>query len=519
MLESRAPRQPTLLVILDGFGVNPAKRDNAVIAADTPNFDALFSRNPMTTIETSGPAVGLPEGQMGNSEVGHMTLGCGSILRQDLVAISAAIDDASFYENTALRAAARAAKHSGRPLHLLGLVSDGGVHSHLNHLLGLIELSRREGVRPLLHMITDGRDTSPQCANQFLPALETALSEAGGGIASICGRFYAMDRDKRWERVRTAWAALVKGEGRSAPNAADGIASAWASGEGDEFIQPIILPAFEAMAGGDQVVFFNFRNDRPRELSEALALADFCHFDRNLVCTDGEAFEFEPVLLTTMTQYQSDYPFPVAFDKEVPAVTLGALLEAAGIAQFHASETEKYPHVTFFFNGGRETPYTGESRALIPSPDVTTYDLQPEMSASALADAVIDALESNRYGFVVVNFANGDMVGHTGVWSAAVKAVETLDSQAGRVIEAARAQGYSVVLTADHGNCDMMVDPLTHGPHTQHTTFPVPCMVIDREVWRLANGGGLSSIAPTVLQLMGVEQPVEMQGRSLLVGS
>jgi 2,3-bisphosphoglycerate-independent phosphoglycerate mutase len=513
---SLAPRRPTLLIILDGFGVNPSDSNNAISAANTPKFDALFSRYPHTTIDTSGPAVGLPEGQMGNSEVGHMTLGCGSIVRQDLVVISEAARDGSLFENAALTAAARTARKSDRPLHLLGLVSDGGVHSHLEHILALIEICKREGARPLLHAITDGRDTAPRCASKFLPELESALRETQGAIASVCGRFYAMDRDNRWQRVQIAWNALVRGEGRKAPSAAVAIETAWAAGEGDEFIKPVILPEFEAMAAGDQVIFFNFRNDRPRELSEALAFAEFAHFDRSRAMDEKP---FAPVALTTMTRYRSTYPFPVAFDKEAPAITLGELLEAAGIQQFHASETEKYPHVTFFFNGGRETPFDGEHRALIPSPSVSTYDLQPEMSAGQVADAVIAALETNRYGFVLVNFANGDMVGHTGVWPATVKAVETLDLEAGRVIDSALTMGYSVVLTADHGNCDMMVDPVTHEPHTQHTTFPVPCLVIDSEPWRLADGCGLASIAPTILQLMGLRQPTAMSGRSLLVES
>ncbi len=331
---SLTPRRPTLLIILDGFGVNPSDSNNAISAANTPNFDALFSRYPHTTIETSGPAVGLPDGQMGNSEVGHMTLGCGSIVRQDLVAISDAARDGSLFENSALTAAARAARKSDRPLHLLGLVSDGGVHSHLDHILALIEMGKREGARPLLHMITDGRDTAPRCASQFLPELECALRDAQGAIASVCGRFYAMDRDNRWQRVQVAWNALLRGEGRKSPSAAAAIESAWAAGEGDEFIKPVILPEFEAMAAGDQVIFFNFRNDRPRELSEALALAEFTHFDRG-GAMDGKSFE--PVALTTMTRYRSTSPFPIAFEKELPAITLGQMLEAAGIQQFHSS--------------------------------------------------------------------------------------------------------------------------------------------------------------------------------------
>lgn len=501
------PRRPTILIILDGFGANPSDKDNAIAAAETPNFDRLFGTHAMTELETSGAAVGLPDGQMGNSEVGHLTIGSGSILRQDLVAISDSVNDGSLFNNAALLNAARAARAQDRPLHLLGLVSDGGVHSHLDHLLGLIELCRREGARPLVHMITDGRDTAPQCATDFLPQLESALANANGGIASICGRFYAMDRDKRWDRVECAHKLLVRGDGRRAESAARGIESAWAAGEGDEFIKPVVLPDFEPMQGGDPVIFFNFRNDRPRELSEALAAPDFPHFDRGNVA---------PVALTTMTEFDATYDFPIGFRKEAPEITLGEVIEQAGVPQFHSSETEKYPHVTFFFNGGREEPFVDEDRVLIPSPKVATYDLQPQMSAPEVADAVIDAINTNKYGFIVVNFPNGDMVGHTGVWEAAVKAVETLDHEANRVVEAAQAAGFSILLTADHGNCDLMVDPETNGPHTQHTTFPVPCMLIDDEIKALKPGCGLSALAPTVLDLMGLPVPEAMGGSSLI---
>ena len=503
----KAPRRPTVLLILDGFGANPGTQDNAIAAANTPNFDRLFAKHPLTTIETSGAAVGLPDGQMGNSEVGHITLGCGTILRQDLVAINDAIADGSFFDNKALLVAVRACKAQERALHLLGLVSDGGVHSHLSHVLALIELCRREGVQPLLHMITDGRDTAPQCACDFLPQIESALSTAGGAIASVCGRFYAMDRDKRWERVQRAWALLVKSRGQRSSSAQVAIETAWANGQGDEFIKPTMLDAFEPIRAGDQVVFCNFRNDRPRELSEALALPTFSDFERG---------DFTPVTMTTMTEYQASYPFAVAFDKEIPLVTLCAEIERANIRQFHCSETEKYPHVTFFFNGGRELPYCGEDRVLIPSPKVATYDLQPEMSANAVANALIDAVQSNQYGFIIANFPNGDMVGHTGVWSAAVQAIEALDREVTRVIECAQLNGFSILLTADHGNCDLMVDPVTNEPHTQHTTFPVPCMVIDDEVQSLNGGCGLSDIAQAVLQLMGLPVPQEMRGRKLL---
>ena len=504
-----APRRPVILVILDGFGHNPSARHNAIAAAHTPQLDALFADNPSTTIHTSGPAVGLPAGQMGNSEVGHMTLGCGGILRQDLVAISEAVADGSFYANPALQSAARRAAESGRPLQLTGLVSDGGVHSHLDHLLALIELARREGARPLVHMICDGRDTPPQSAADFLPPLEAALAAAGGAIASLCGRYWAMDRDRRWDRVELAWRALVRGEGRRADGAAAAIASAYAEGENDEFIKPVLLPGFEPIRGDDELVFFNFRNDRPRELSEALALPDFDGFQR------GDA---GLASLTSMTRYDPAWDFPVAFEKETPKTTLAEVISRAGIRQLHTAETEKYAHVTFFFNGGAEQPFAGEERKLVPSPDVATYDLQPQMSAPQLGDLLVEALDSRDYGFIVVNFANCDMVGHTGVFEAAVQAVEALDEQVGRVLAAARDNGYSLILTADHGNCEQMFDAESGAAHTQHTTTPVPCVVVDEARWNLVEGAGLSAVAPTILALLGLPQPIEMRGKSLLGG-
>ncbi len=504
-----APRRPVILVILDGFGHNPSAQHNAIAAAHTPHIDALFADNPSTFLHTSGPAVGLPAGQMGNSEVGHMTLGCGGIVRQDLVAISDAIADGSFYANPALQSAARRAAKAGRPLHLIGLVSDGGVHSHLDHLLALIELARREGARPLVHMISDGRDTPPQSAADFLPPLEAALEAAGGAIASVCGRYWAMDRDRRWDRVELAWQALVRGQGRAADCAAEAIASAYAAGENDEFIKPVVLSGFEPIRTDDEVIFFNFRNDRPRELSEALALTGFDGFER------GDA---ELAKITSMTLYDPAYGFPVAFEKEAPQTTLADVISRAGIRQLHTAETEKYAHVTFFFNGGAEQPFAGEDRKLVPSPDVATYDLQPQMSAPQVGDLLVEALASREYGFIVVNFANGDMVGHTGVFEAAVQAVEALDEQVGRVMSAARANGYSLILTADHGNCEQMLDTESGAAHTQHTTTPVPCVVVDEMRWNLVEGAGLSAVAPTVLALMGVPQPVEMRGKSLLGG-
>ncbi|MDX1594639.1 MAG: 2,3-bisphosphoglycerate-independent phosphoglycerate mutase [Gammaproteobacteria bacterium] len=504
----RAPRRPTLLVILDGFGLNPETRDNAIAEAGTPHLDHYFARYPNVPLRTSGRAVGLPEGQMGNSEVGHITLGSGAIVRQYLVRIDDAIADGSFRDNAVLRGAAERAAAAGRPLHLVGLVSDGGVHSHVRHVLALIELAKRAGAVPQLHFLGDGRDTPPRSAATWLPELEAALADAGGRIATVTGRYYGMDRDQRWERTERAWRAMVGlGGERTAPDAAAAIEAAYAADEGDEFIKPTVINGAEPVAGGDEVIFFNFRNDRPRQLAAALSDPAFDRFARP---------GFAPASVTTLTDYGAQFDLPVAFGQEAPDMTLGQWVSDAGIAQFRTAETEKYAHVTFFFNGGREPPYPGEERLLVPSPKVASYDLQPEMSAPAVADAVIGAMESGKYGLVIVNFANGDMVGHTAVRPAILEAVRTLDREVGRVLDAAVEAGFSVVLTADHGNCEQMIDPESGEPHTQHTTFPVPCLVIDDAIGELDPDAGLADIAPTVLQLMGLEIPPGMSGHSLL---
>ncbi len=508
-MQKAPPGKPTILIILDGFGVNPSRQNNGVLEADTPRLDHYFGHYPHTVLEASGRAVGLPDGQMGNSEVGHLTIGGGAIYRQHLVRIDDAIRDGSFFGNAALTTAAARAAESGQPLHLLGMVSDGGVHSHLRHLLALVELARRAGARPLVHMITDGRDTAPQCAGNFVPDLEEAVLAAGGAIASICGRYYAMDRDKRWERTAEAFAAYTQGEGRKAPDATSAISDAHTAGEGDEFIRPTLLSGFEAIATGQEVIFFNFRNDRTRQLSEALFRREFSGFDRG---------NFNPVSLTTFTEYDRSYGLPYAFDPEVPATNLAEVVSNAGLEQFHCAETEKYAHVTFFLNGGREEPYAGEERQVIPSPKVATYDLKPEMSAHEVTDAVIAAIEADRYGFIVVNYANGDMVGHTAVREAILKAVEALDTEVGRLLDVTREAGYAAILTADHGNCEEMVDPVSGKPQTQHSVYPVPCLIVDDTAWRLTTGAGLSALAPTVLQLMGLEQPAAMSGESVLLG-
>ncbi len=507
--DSQALRRPTLLVILDGFGLNPDPTNNAIALGNTPNFDRYFAENPLTSLEASGRGVGLPAGQMGNSEVGHMTIGSGAIIKQDLVRIDDAIEDGSFYENPALLAAVQASREAGRPLHLMGLVSDGGVHSHLDHLGALIRLCQRHGVVPQLHMITDGRDTAPQAALDYLPELEALLEDSGGFIGSVSGRYYAMDRDQRWDRVKLAWDAIVNADGAAAESAREAIQNSYAADEGDEFIKPCRLPRLDPPRAGDELVFFNFRNDRARQICAAFALESFAEFDRGA--------GYSAIRVTTMTHYESRLGAPEAFAPMRPQTTLGSVIADAGLAQLHCAETEKYAHVTFFFNGGREPPYPGEDRRLIDSPRVATYDLQPEMSAPEVADAVIAGLESRDYAFIVVNFANGDMVGHTAQREAIIEAVEALDREVGRVLEAAREQQYSVVLTADHGNCDEMIDPESGKPHTQHSNHPVPCMVIDPGVERLAAGENLSAIAPTVLQLMGIEQPAAMTGRSVIL--
>ena len=505
---SAVPRRPVLLVILDGVGVNPSRQNNGVLEAETPNLDHYFSRYPHTTLQASGHAVGLPDGQMGNSEVGHLTLGAGSVIRQDMVRINDAIANGEFFDNPVLCGAADSAHARAEPVHLLGLVSDGGVHSDLGHIKALIELCRRRNAKPLLHMICDGRDTPPRSALHYLTEIEPLLHEAGGAVATVMGRYYAMDRDRRWERTELAWRALVLGKGEQASTAQTAIRSAYAAGEDDEFIKPILLPSFQPVAAGDNVISFNFRKDRPQQIVAALGTAEFTGFDR------GEAPLADVVC---MMPYDRDADLPFAFTPEQPDVTLGQVVSSCGLAQFHCAETEKYAHVTYFLNGGRTTPYSGERQLLVPSPKVATYDLKPSMSAGEVADAVIGAISNGLYGLVLVNFANGDMVGHTAKRHAVLEAVETLDHEVSRVLQAAETAGYSVMLTADHGNCEEMVDPFTGAPHTQHTTYPVPCLVMDEANWQLSGGGGLANVAPTLLQLMGLPIPEGMSASSLLL--
>ncbi|MBF0471185.1 MAG: 2,3-bisphosphoglycerate-independent phosphoglycerate mutase [Gammaproteobacteria bacterium] len=506
---NKTPRRPVLLIILDGFGANPSKVGNAVIEANTPHLDHYFAHNPHTLLQASGAAVGLPNGQMGNSEVGHMTLGSGSVVRQDLVVINDAIEDGSFFDNTILLSALNRAKEISRPLHIIGLVSDGGVHSHVNHLQALLKLCRRHQTIPSIHMITDGRDTAPRSAQNYLSSIGHALEASKGHFSTVSGRYYAMDRDNRWPRTEMAWRAMVEAKGRQAPSALDAITFGYQAGEDDEFIVPTVITGGTPIEPGDAVIFLNFRKDRPRQLVSALHKDEFSEFDRG---------RYTPAHVTCMMEYDQWYGLPYAFEHEKPLSTLSNLLSEYGLKQLHCAETEKYAHVTFFFNGGRGEVATGEDQILIPSPDVATYDLKPEMSAAEVADTVIDALQKNRYAFIVVNFANGDMVGHTAVRQAVIEAVEVLDREVGRLLAAAEESDYSVILTSDHGNCDEMSNPVTGEPHTQHTTYPVPCLIIDEVPWHLACGGGLVNIAPTVLHLMGLPKPEGMKGSSLLLG-
>jgi 2,3-bisphosphoglycerate-independent phosphoglycerate mutase len=476
-------------VVLDGWGLAPPGPGNAVELADTPVFDELWARWPHTTLTAWGPAVGLPEGQMGNSEVGHLNLGAGAIVKQDLLRIGESIEDGSFYENEALREACRAER-----VHLLGLVSAGGVHASMDHLRALIELAGREGVADLvLHAFTDGRDTLPHSGAGYLAEVE---SWGGARVATVTGRYYAMDRDKRWERTKLAYDALVEGQAEfSAPTGEQAVKDAYERGETDEFIKPTLVGDEGQIRDGDSAIFFNFRPDRARQLSSALA-------------------EGLDIRLTTLTRYQEDWDFPVAFDEARPALTLASVLAERGIGQLHVAETEKYAHVTYFFNGGEETPYPGEERRLVDSPrDVPTYDKKPEMSAEAAADAFVDGWREHEPGFGIINFANPDMVGHTGVIEAAVKAIETVDGCLGRLVQTVQESGGACVITADHGNADHMLEP-DGSPNTAHSMNPVP-LIVTADVGELREGGILADVAPTILALMGQEQPPEMTGRPL----
>ena len=501
-------KKPLVLVIMDGFGFNDDKNGNAIEAAATPNLTRLFAENPCVRIGASGMDVGLPDGQMGNSEVGHTNIGAGRVVYQELTRITKAINDGDFAKNEALCAAMDNAK-DGKALHLIGLLSDGGVHSHLTHLFGLIDQAKASGVAHLyVHCLMDGRDVPPSSGKSFVEALQAKLDETGlGSIATVMGRYYAMDRDNRWERVEKAYAAMVYGEGEQNPDAVAAMAASYAADVTDEFVVPTVCDKRGTIKAGDSVVFFNFRPDRAREITRTFVDPDFAGFERR----NG----FFPLTYVCMTQYDATMPnVQVAFKPQSLNNTLGEYLGKLDLTQLRIAETEKYAHVTFFFNGGVEREFPGEDRVLINSPKVATYDLQPEMSAYEVCDAVCDRIRSGKYDVIILNYANCDMVGHTGVFDAAKAAVEAVDTCVGKTIDAVREMGGVAMITADHGNADKMTEE-DGSPFTAHTTFPVPFCVVGYDC-ELRDGGRLCDIAPTMLQVLGVPQPVEMDGKSLI---
>ncbi len=520
--------KPVVLLILDGWGHRDDPVDNALAQATLPHWRRLWKEAPHTLIHTEGRHVGLPDGQMGNSEVGHMNLGAGRIVYQDLTRVDAAIDDGSFYDNHELRAACDAARDLDRTLHVIGLLSPGGVHSHQRHIFAMLELARRMRVpRVAVHAFLDGRDMPPQSAEPSIAALQTACDALGSEsstsvrIATICGRYYAMDRDQRWERLHRAWDAIV--EARSDVVAMDGLSAlhaAYARGETDEFVAPTVIlrqghdERPEGVRDGDAVVFMNFRADRARQLSAAFIDPVFAGF---------EARRPQLSRFVCLTEYDARLPAAVAFARDDLQHSLGELVAARGMTQLRIAETEKYAHVTFFFSGGRETPYAGEERILVPSPKVATYDLQPEMSCPELTARLVDAIASARFDLIVCNIANPDMVGHTGDLQAAILAAQAVDVAIGSVETAVRDAGGALLITADHGNLEMMRDPQSGQPHTAHTVGPVPFVYVGPRAGlrtigsvKLREGGALRDVAPTILDLLGMPQPVEMTGRSLL---
>ena len=506
-------KKKVILVIMDGWGLGPQASSDAIQHARVPFVSSLYSQYPNTTLVTFGEDVGLPEGQMGNSEVGHLNLGAGRIVNQELQRINVAIRDGSFSRNEVLLGAIRGARTAGRPLHLLGLVSDGGVHSHTRHLKAIVDTCVKEGLKEVyIHAFTDGRDTDPKSGLGFIRELQAHLDQTTGKIATVSGRYYAMDRDKRWERVRLAYDALVRGKGEKSTDALAAIEQSYVAGVTDEFIRPtVILGADQrplaTIRDGDFALCFNFRTDRCREITEVLTQTDI---------PDQEMKKLS-LHYTTMTQYDQRFKgVNVVFQNDDLKNTLGEIIAGSGLRQIRIAETEKYPHVSFFFSGGREMPFDGEQRIMVPSPKVATYDLKPEMSAVELTDAIVPEILHQTADFICLNFANTDMVGHTGVWTAAIKAAETVDSCVERVVRAALDNGYTVFLTADHGNADYMINE-DGTPNTAHTMNPVPFFIIDKS-WKggIKPGGKLGDLAPTILTMMGLEIPAEMTGNILI---
>lgn len=511
--------RPVALIILDGWGIREMEHGNAVVQGNTPNYDRWLRTVERVVVDASGEAVGLPDGQMGNSEVGHLNLGAGRIVYQDLTRINLAIDRGEFFANEVLLETLSGVKKRGGKLHLIGLFGDGGVHSHSKHLYALLEAAARQSIRPILHIITDGRDTPPESALGFARELEKYLADNHTGIvASVCGRYYTMDRDKRWARTEMGYDVIALHQGyreadgseRVAASLSAAIEASYRDHVTDEFILPVAVETGGldvSVKPGDALIFYNFRADRMRQIVAVFTQPDH----------EGFPHEFIPNLdVVTMTSYDPAFPVKVLYPDVDINNPLAEVLSEAGLRQFHAAETEKYAHVTYFFNGGRETPFGGEERHLEPSPKVATYDLQPEMSARPLAEAVIKRVNEGDDDFILVNFANPDMVGHTGVLSAAIKAVETVDECAGRLVAAITAKGGVALVTADHGNCERMIDEMTGEPHTYHTTQPVSLFVIGDRYFNVRPRGILADVSPTILDLMGLPQPPEMTGRSLL---
>ncbi len=510
----RIQKRPTMLMILDGFGLNDRREGNAIAQADTPNLDRIFRSYPHTRLSACGLAVGLPEGQMGNSEVGHLNIGAGRVVYQELTRISKAIEDGDFFENPALTAAMDHALSKGSALHLLGLLSDGGVHSHISHLFALLDMAKKKGLpKVYVHCFLDGRDVPPRCANQYIEALQIHMDQLGvGQIATVAGRYYAMDRDKRWDRVEAAYDCMTLGRGFEEASGCAAVDAAYERDENDEFVKPTFTS--EAAAGegtvsdGDALIMFNFRPDRAREITRAFVDPDFDGFTRKKQPKD--------IKYVCMTQYDASMPnVEIAFPPQTLENTFGDYISSLGLSQLRIAETEKYAHVTFFFNGGVEAPRDGEDRILVPSPKVATYDLQPEMSAPEVTSRVLEQIDAEKYDCIVLNFANADMVGHTGVFDAAVKAIETLDACVPKIVSAVLAKGGQILLTADHGNADCMVDEAGNIV-TAHSLNQVPLVHISDAPVQLSEGGRLCDIAPTMLALMGLSIPEEMTGRSLV---
>lgn len=500
-----------ILMILDGWGKSPDPKVSAIDNANTPFIDSLYTKYPNASLRTDGLNVGLPEGQMGNSEVGHMNLGAGRIVYQDLVRINLSVENKTLAQEKPLVDAFTYAKENNKKVHFLGLVSDGGVHSHIDHLKGLADAAQDFGLKDVfIHAFTDGRDVDPKSGVRFISEIENHIKDTNVKLASVVGRYYAMDRDKRWERVKMAYDLLVNGTGTASTNAVDSIHESYKEGVTDEFIKPIVMTTdgthpVATIQDGDVVIFFNFRTDRGRQLTEVLSQTDM--HEQNMHKLN--------LYYVTMTNYDDNYKnVHVIYDKDNLTMTLGEVIAKNGKKQIRIAETEKYPHVTFFFSGGREEPFEGEKRLLCPSPKVATYDLKPEMSAYDLKDALVPELQKGEVDFVCLNFANGDMVGHTGVMEAAIKACEAVDACAKAVIETALDNGYTTIVIADHGNCETMINP-DGSPNTAHTTNPVPIILVDKDL-KHVNDGILGDIAPTILDLMGIEKPQEMTRNSLV---